>query len=344
MRRILAKSLLALACAITLCVPGQAQTVEEFYKRNNTIEIVVGFAPGTGYDAWWRPIGRYMRNYTPGNPTYVIKNMPGGGSLIAANHLYNTAAKDGTVLGSFSRNLPSQAMIGLENVKFDPRKFIWIGSPEMPIRVCAAMTRTGIATIDDLKQRQLLVGGTGPGTAQSFLPPLINQILGTKFKVVEGYDGASAVYLAMERGEVDGICQTYESLVRGTEELFKTKKIKILFNVERQRAPQLDGAPTIHEFVTRAEDRQLLDYVNSSTELGRPLAAPPGVPADRVAALRAAFLAAVKDKDFLVEAAKLKLDIVVMTGEEIAKRIDSLYEIQKDVIARANALMGEAPK
>lgn len=342
MKHVLAAGAIAILGTQMTGTPLQAQTVEEFYKKNNTIEIVVGFGPGTGYDAWWRPIGRYMRNHTPGNPTYVIKNMPGGGSLVSANYLYNQAPKDGTSVGSFSRNLPSQAMIGLDNVKFDPRKFTWIGSPEMPIRVCAAMTRTGINTLEDLKQKQLVVGGTGVGSAPSFLPPLLNQILGTRFRVIDGYESGAAVYLALARGEVDGICQTYDSLTRGAEDLFKNGQIKILFNVERQRAPQLAGAPTIHEFVTKTEDRQLLDYVNSSTELGRPLAAPPGIPADRLAALRQAFMATMSDKEFLAEAQKLKLDIDVMTGEEIGKRIAALYEIPKDVIARANALMGEA--
>lgn len=340
MKHLLAASAMILA-GVHALVPAHAQTVEEFYKKSNTIELVVGFGPGTGYDAWWRPIGKYMRNHMPGNPTFVIKNMPGGGSLVAANYLYNSAPKDGSSVGSFSRNLPSQAMIGLDNVKFDPRKFTWIGSPEMPIRVCAAMVRSGINSLEELRQKQLVVGGTGAGSAPSFLPPLLNQILGTKFKVIDGYESGAAVYLALARGEVDGICQTYDSLTRGAEDLFKSKQIKILFNVERQRAPQLGGAPTIHEFVTKTEDRQLLDYVNSSTELGRPLAAPPGIPADRLGALRAAFLATMKDKEFLVEAEKLKLDIDVMEGDEIAKRIASLYEIPKDVIARANALMGE---
>ena len=320
--------------------PGaSAQTVEEFYKRNGIVTFLTGFGPGTGYDIWARAISVHIGKFLPGSPTFVVKNMPGAGSLTLANHLFNNAPKAGTVIGMFSRNIPAQVMLGLNNAMLDPREFTWIGSPESSIRICAVMTSAGIGSVEDLMMKEAVMGGSG--SASSFMPVVMNQIAETKFKVIDGYQSAAEIYLAMQRGEVDGICGTYESVSRDAANLLKEGKLKILFNTEAKRSSLLKGAPSIQEYVKDARNRQLLNFINSSTELGRPIAAPPNLPADRTAALRKAFKDTMADPAFIRDAEKQTLDIDVTSGEEIAGLIRNLYEIPKDIVDEANKLMGE---
>ena len=271
-----------------------------------------------------------MGKHIPGNPNIIVRNMPGAGSLTAANHLHNIAPKDGTVLGSFSRNLPAQALIGLENVRFDARNFGWIGSPELTFVVCAAITSTGITTVEQLRDKELFVGGTGPGSAPSFMPLVVNQLAGTKFKVIEGYRSSEDVHLAMERAELGGICgATYDSFIRQEGERVKAGKTKVLFNLEEQRNPLLGDVPSIFEYISDPESRQMLTFMNLPQETGRPYAAPPGVPEDRLEALRRAFDATMKDADFLAEGERQKLTVTALTGEEIERKINDLYAIPK---------------
>jgi tripartite-type tricarboxylate transporter receptor subunit TctC len=256
-----------------------------------------------------------------------------------ANHLYNAAAKDGSVLGSFSRNLPSQVMIGLPNANLDPKQFGYIGSPELPIRTCAVSTKAGVSSVEDLQKKEVIMGGTGVATVPTFMPPIVNQLAGTKFKVIEGYQGGNEVLLAIQRDEVHGICQGYAAMVQHDTESFKSGKMRFMFNFEEKREPLLQGAPSIFEYIKKPEDKQIMTFSNSSTELGRPYVTPPGVPADRLAALRKAFDATMKDPEFLKDAEKANLDVAVTSGEDLERKVNALYSIPKAIVDRANSLM-----
>ena len=319
--------------------PATAQNTEDFYRLHKQITIYVGFGPGSGYDQWARTVAHHIGKHIPGNPNLIIKNMPGAGSLVAANYVYNVAPKDGTALGAFSRNLPAQALIGRKGVKYDPRKFGWIGTPTIAGRVCAVLAATKISSINDVLTKQVMMGGTGPSTAPSFIPVVLNSLLGTKFKVIEGYRSSEDVHLAMERGEVSGICQSAAAINKLSSDWVKSGKLRILFNLETTRNPQLKGVPSIFESIKDEDNKKTLLFITSSTELGRPLVGPPGLPRARLAALRAAFDATMKDPAFLKVAERQKMEVIPKSGTELAALVTELYKISPTVVKKARALM-----
>ena len=324
--------------ASALFAPAAAQPVESFY-RGKQIKLYVGSAAGNDYDSWARLVARVLPAHIPGTPSIVVENMPGGGSLVVANYLYNVAPKDGTALGTFSRNLPSFAVLGRPNVKYDPRRFGWLGSPELVNRVCAANTNARVQKAEDLFTQELLVGGAGAGAVPSFQPTLLNNLLGMKFHLIEGYSGTGAIFLAMDRGEVEGICMTLAQFVGPRGNLLKEGKVRLLFNTESKRLADFPEVPTIHDFITTEEPHQIIGFINASLELGRPFTLPPGVPPDRIAAMRAAFAATVRDPAFVADAAKLKYDVTYTSGEEQLALIEKLYATPPDRLAKASALM-----
>lgn len=308
------------------CMMGSAsaQSPEEFY-RGKQIIFIVSSAAGGDYDLWSRTIARHMGNHIPGKPSFVPQNMPGAGQMTATNHLFNVAAKDGSTIGMIGRNLPNQALFKHPSVQFDPLKFNWIGSPELTNRVCVATDKSGIAKGDDLFQKELLVGGAGAGTAVTMTPLLLGNALGMKFKLIEGYGSSNGVMLAIERGEVQGICQTYTAIQNGHDAWLKDGRFKILFNMEKNPIPGVD-APTIYKFTKTQEQRDIIGLYNSSVELGRPVVAPPGVPQDRITVLRRAFDATIKDPAFKEDADKQKLEINALTGEQLTELINDLMK------------------
>ena len=329
--------LFAFACGL-LPVTAGAQSVESFYKTNQ-IKAIIGSTPGGDYDLWTRIIGRYMSRHIPGNPTIVPQNMPGGGTLVAANHLYNLAAKDGSVFGVFSRNLPGQAVLNMPNIKFDPLKFGYLGSPELPTRICLAMSSSAVKSAEDLFTRELLVGGSGAGTAPSFMPSVLNKVVGTKFKVIEGYGGTNEIVLAMERGEVEGICQGFAAFSTTKPDWVKEGKVRILFNLEQTPFAHQPGVPSVFQYVKSEEDRQILSFITIGAEIGRPYVTPPGVPADRLKALQDAFAAALKDPELLNETKKQGLDVTYRSGMELTDLITRMYQTPRDILDKAAAVM-----
>jgi tripartite-type tricarboxylate transporter receptor subunit TctC len=332
------------AAFLTSCVwavgTAHGQSVESFYRQNNQIQVVVGYDAGIDYDRWARLVTQYMGQYIPGSPKFIVKNMPGAGSINAANYLYTIAPKDGTAIGAFTRNLPMQARLGkIPSIQMDPRKFGWIGSPELGSRVCTGSVKSGVATVDDLMTKELVIGGTGPASGPSYLPKIINQLAGTKFKVIDGYSTSDAIYLAMEREELDGTCGNYKGMLRNIQRQLDDGKTRILFNMERKRNPEIPNVPSIFEYLKDPENNQVFSFITSTTEMGRPLVAPPDVPADRLAALRAAFVKATSDPDFLNDTKKLKLDVTVTTGEDLTAVVDTLFAMPQPLIDRALAMM-----
>lgn len=325
-----------LAVVLSASIATQAQSVEEFY-RGKQISFIISSAAGGDYDLWSRTLARHMGNHIPGKPSFVPQNMPGGGQITATNHLFNVAAKDGSVIGMIGRNLPNQALFKHPNVHFDPVKFNWIGSPELTNRVCVATAKSGVTSGADLFEKELLVGGAGAGTAVSMTPMVLHGILGMKFKLIEGYGSSNAVMLAVERGEVQGICQTYTAIQNGHDAWLKDGRLKVLFNLEKNPIPDVD-APTIYKFTKTQEQRDLIALYNGSVELGRPVVAPPGVPKDRVTALRRAFDATIKDPAFRADAEKQKLEINALTGEQLEELVTDLMKTPPELAEKLQGM------
>jgi len=325
------RSVLALLACLTATAPAAAQSVADFY-RGKQIRVIVGSSAGD-YDTWARVIARHMRQYVPGNPNFVIENMPGAGSLIAANYIYNKAPRDGTVLGSVSRNIPNFAFMKHANVNFDPLKFNWIGSPEMTHRACYARTDAGITSPEKLFEREVMMGGDGVGTSLSEMPVLLKNLLGMKFKVVDGYKGSSEIVLAMERNEVQGICQTVMAFATSGQHLIDNGMVRMLFTTERE--PVYDQVPSVFQYARTQEQRDILAFHSSSLETGRPWLATPGIPAERVAALRRAYDATMKDRGFLADAKQRKLEVDPRTGEYVEGVIRAVAALPPELIAKA---------
>ena len=325
----------ALACALVLSATSvHAQPVADFY-RGKQIRVIVGSSPGD-YDTWARVIVRHLRQHVPGNPTFVVENMPGAGSLIAANFLYSKAAQDGTVLGSVSRNIPNFAFMKSPNANFDPLKFSWIGSPEMTHRACFVRTDSGVTAPEHLFEREVLMGGDGAGTSLSEMPILLRNLLGMKFKVVDGYKGSTDIVLAMQRNEVHGLCQTVMAFAQAGQHLLDDGTVKMLFTTERDRVTKYDNkVPTIFEYARTEEQRNILAFHASSLETGRPWLAPPNVPAERVATLRRAYDATMKDPGFLEEARQRKLEVDPRTGEYVEQVIRAVARLPEELLAKA---------
>jgi tripartite-type tricarboxylate transporter receptor subunit TctC len=327
------RALLLLAGCAVAATPLKAQSPADFYKGKQ-IRMIVGTEAGQDYDTWARLVARHLRQHIPGTPAFVIENMPGAGSLIAANYLYNKAPQDGTALGLVSRNIPNYAIMRQPNANYDPLKFNWIGSPEITHRGCYARSDAGIKSPEDLFTRELLVGGDGAGTALTETPALLKNLLGMKFKVIDGYKGATSVILAMERGELQGICQTTSAFAGSAQRLLDDGTFRILFTTEAEPVPELK-VPTVFAYARTEEQRQILQVHASSLELGRPFLAPPNTPADRIVALRQAFDATMMDAAFEAEAAQMNLRVEARAGEAIAAAIRSVAELPPDLVAKA---------
>jgi tripartite-type tricarboxylate transporter receptor subunit TctC len=318
---------------------GSAPVLAQAPFEPKQIRLVLGAAAGQDYDVWARLIGRHIQRRLPSNPPVVTVNMPGAGHLIATNWLYNAAPRDGSVWGMVSRNAPSQAFLKAPAAKFDPLRFIWIGSPELTNRGCFAMTSSGVTQAKQLFSQELVVGGTGAGSAVSQTPALLNGLLGMKFKTIEGYQKPQDIVRAMESGEISAICQTVQSFMRERPHWFTTGLAKLLFTLERKPVTGL-GVPTIYEFAETEDQRKVLDFYSASIELGRPIFLPPEVPEDRVDIIRKAFAATMDDKEFRDEAERLKLDVMPRSGEELQELIYAASTTEKRIMELTAKLTG----
>lgn len=318
-----------------------AQSSADHYKGKQ-VRLVVGNAAGGDYDLGARLLARYMPRHIPGTPAVIVQNMPGASGNNAASFLYSVAPKDGTVFGSFSRNLPSQAALGRLKADIDPRKYAWIGAASLPSRICVAWEGTPVNTAKDVFTKELIVGSTGAGSVQSIVPTVINRVANTKFRTVEGYRGIAEIVVAMERREVQGVCHLLSVFETTYIDQIKKGQIKPLFNVEEAEIAELPGMPSIFQFVKDENSKQLLRFVFSSAEFGRPYVAPPGTRADHVAALRAGFANALKDRDLVDEAAKLKMDMKYRAPEDLLALIDKLYALPPELKSQVEEILPES--
>ncbi len=316
---------------------SHAQADQEFYK-NRQIRLVVGHPVGNDHDVGGRLLAKYLPRYIPGRPSVIVQNMTAAASVAAANYVYAQAPRDGTVIGTFSRNFPSQAMMGQPNIEADPRRFQWLGATSFPGRVCTAWHTAAVKTAADLFTRELIVGGSGATSTLSIVPTVINHVLGTRFRVIEGYKAAQSVLLAIERGELEGVCSSY-SQFRAFDPLFKDGKLRILFRVEEAAIPALADVPSIFGEAKTDEQRQLMRLVFSSVEFGRPYVFPPDVPKDRVEIMRKAIAGAARDSELLAEAQKMKLDMAYRSPEHLERLIANLYATSPATVATIKRLV-----
>ena len=332
----------ALAFAGLMLVPvsmAAAQSPAEFYK-GKTVELLIGYSAGGGYDVYGRLLARHMGKHIPGNPSIVPKNMTGAGSLKLANWLYNVAPKDGTAFGIIARGTGFDPLLGRKGAQFDAEKFNWLGSMNNEVSVCVAWHTTGITRIEELFGKELTVGGTGPSADTDQFPRVTNGVLGTKFKVVAGYPGGNDVALAMERGEVQGRCGWSWSSVKSTHQNWlDEKKINVLLQLALTKHPELPDVPLVVDLAKTDEQRRILRIIFARQVMGRPFLAPPGVPRDRVEALRKAFDDTMKDKEFLAEAQKIDLEINPVSGEEVQKLVQEAYDTPAEIKQRAANLL-----
>jgi tripartite-type tricarboxylate transporter receptor subunit TctC len=326
-----------LALALPLLSPAQAQGVEEFY-RGKTVHLIVGFTAGGGYDTTARTLAPYLSRHLPGKPNIVVQNMDGAGSLKATNHLFNVAAKDGTVIGIFSRGMPTEPLMGNTAAQFDAAKFTWLGSTTSEYSVVLSTQRSAVKTFADLKQKEFTVGGEGSGSDSDVYAMLLKNLFGAKIKLVTGYPGTAELMLAVERGELDGrAAWSWSSLKASKPDWLRDRKVNIIAQLNLARNPELPDVPMIMDLASNDRQRQILKLILARQTMGRPFAAPPGIPEDRKQALRKAFDAAVKDPEFLAEASKRKMDVNPVSGAEIESLIAELYATPAAVIAEAKA-------
>jgi tripartite-type tricarboxylate transporter receptor subunit TctC len=317
--------------ALAAGLPGaSAALAQPAFYQGKTIQIVVGFGPGGGYDAYARLIARSMGAHLPGNPIFVVQNMPGAGSRVAANWLYNVAPKDGTALASVVQSTPVDQVFNEAGIKFDAARFAWIGNPIVDNLVSITSRQSGLATMADVKAKGgLICGSSGAGPTVSF-PNTIAKLLQTNVQVVAGYPGVSAITLAMERGEVN--CnggQAWSSMKATMAQLMKDGQLNVLVQWGAEKDPDISATmgreiPNILDFARSPSERAALALLSSTAALSRPLLAPPGLPPDRIEALRTAFDDTMKDAGFLAEARKAGMDIKPMSGAAIQKLVEQI--------------------
>ncbi len=328
----------ALGVALLAAGGASAQDVESFYKGRK-IDIVIGFSVGGGYDAYARVLARHMGEHIPGKPGIVPRNMTGAGSRIAAGYVFSLAPKDGTVMGIADQSIPLEQALGDSGVKFDSREFNWIGNIIADNNIVATWHTSPVRTIEDAKKIEASMGATGYNTSSQY-PTVLNQMIGTKFKVILGYPGGAEVNLAMERGEVQGRGSNSWASYKGTKpDWVRDNKIIVLAQVGLKRANDLPNAPLLQELATNEQDAAAMKLLSAPTAIGRPFFAPPGVPAERVKALRAAFDATMKDPAFLDEAKRLNLDINPVSGEELQKIVSDIIDASPVVKKRLSDVL-----
>jgi tripartite-type tricarboxylate transporter receptor subunit TctC len=331
---------LVLFAATALVPAARADAVSDFYKGNQ-ITIQVGFGVGGGYDTTTRLFARYFGKHVPGNPSIVVQNVPGAGSMNVANAIFNIAPKDGSVLGVFASSTALEPLFGNTKAAYDPRKYEWIGSLHRDIASCGVWkgARQGIKSLPDLiKAKQtVLFGSTSPTAITSQHPLFLKNMLGANVKVIYGYKGTKDVSLAMMRGEVDGSCGMMESSVRSAyDQHLQTGELKIIVQFGRDHAvPYFADATRMYELLKSADQKKVADVIFRQTELARPLAAPPGTPKDRVAALRKAMLDTLKDPELIADAKRMELTFDPISGEETAQMFADFFNAPPALVEQA---------
>ncbi len=335
-------------CLIAILVAGDAssqpaadETVADFY-RGKSLNIVVGHEAGTGYDFFGRTLARHITRHLPGNPSAVPQNMPGAGGLRAANWLYNVAAKDGTVVSVLAPETALKPIFGDAAASYEPAKFTWIGNMDESIATCTVTARSGITAIEQLFARETVFGATGVAAPTSKFAYALVNFLGARIKVVQGYKGSNDLRIALNRGEIEGACgPSHSTLKTQWKDDIESGRIRVLVQFGLKKLPELAGAAHIYDYAKSNEDRAVFDVAFGPHLLGRPVIAPPGMPADRANALRTAFMRTMQDAELLAEISRLGLEVRPSSGNEVEALVARFAAFPKSVIERATAGLHE---
>jgi tripartite-type tricarboxylate transporter receptor subunit TctC len=339
---LLAWGLAALAASgLAVSALGASARAADAYFKDRQIRVIVGSAPGGGYDAYGRLLAQYMRQHVPGNPTFIVQNMPGAGSLVAANYIYNVAPKDGTFIGAVNAMLATDPLVYPDRVKFDPRQFRWLGSALRENHVGVAWNLARVKTLDDVLKNELIVAGTGGAT--NFYPLFVDAILGAKMKMIPGYQGSKQGMLAMERGEVGGVVGISWASVKATNgSWLRDEKIRPFVQFGLKKHPELPDVSWIYDYARNDDDRAAMNLAFGNSEFGRPFIAPPGVPDAVVDILRDAFEDTMNDPEFRADAEKRQLDLDITRGAEIQSLIEKVYKTPPAVVERVKKIVQSA--
>ena len=333
--RSIARICLAVSIAALLATAAHAQTVEEFYKGKN-VNLIIGYSVGGGYDLYGRLVSRHIGKHIPGRPAVVPQNMTGAGSLRAAQYIYSVAPKDGTTFGTFGRTIATTPLLTPATAQFDGTKFTWLGSVTNEVSTCVTWHTSPVKTWNDILTKEIAMGGEGPGADPDVYTLLYKNVFGAKMKLVAGYHGTNDVTLAMERGEVDGLCGLSWSTMKARhQQWMNEKKLNVIIQAALRKQPELADVPLASDLTQDREKLQILKLFLASQETARPFAAPPDIPADRKAALIRAFDATMKDPEFLAEAQKLNMDINPLNAKGVDDIVAELYATPKAVLDKA---------
>jgi tripartite-type tricarboxylate transporter receptor subunit TctC len=340
MKRCSAFAGLGVLLSAALLPPGavRADAVGD-YLKGRIVHLVVAYPPGGGYDVYARVMAQFLPKHLPGNPTVIVQNMPGAGSLTAANYLYSVAEKDGTVILAPSNSLAFAPLQGVSGANFDPTRFNWVGSPSRETGILIVWHTVPVNVVQDLTVREITLGTSSANATSSFYGRVLNSMLGLKMKLIRGYQGSNESFLAMERGEVDGYAAAFWNTLKSTRpDWLRDRKIRLLVQYGAEPSPELPGVPFARDLAAAEDDRILLDFANAPLAFGHPFVLPPGVPADRVAAWRRAFLDTYRDPAFIAEAAKQQIEIDPSTGEQLQEILQRAYAAPQPVIDRLRTL------
>ena len=333
------RTIVALLCALAAPSVAAADPVADFY-RGRTISLLIASGAAGGYDTYARVFARHLTSHMPGEPAIVPKNIPAAGGLTAANTLYSVSARDGLTIGALTNGVAMDPLFGNGAARFDAQKFNWLGSMGKLQNVCATWIDSPIKNIAAAKTREVVVAAAGATSNTSVVPRVLNALIGTRFKVIAGYDPGAGLNLALEGCEVEGICGlSWSTLKASRPDWIRDRKLNVILQMALEPLPELGPVPSALDLVSDPTSRQVLELILIRQEMGRPLVAPPGVPAERVAALRAAFAATMTDRDFLAEAARFQMEIDPLSGEAVAALLAKAYAAPRDIVERAAVLV-----
>ena len=336
----LSRNLIVASIGLSVSLVAASSSWADDAYKGKTLTIITSTGPGGTYDVTARAIARHMPRHIPGTPTIIVQNMPGGGNVLATNYMYTIAPKDGMTIATIENGIPLHQVLDGQGVRYDAAKFNWLGSTGPENQAVFAWNTAGVKTLQDVLSREVTLGGTGAGSSIVIYPIAMNAVLGTKFKIVMGYKSSEEVTLAVQRGEVQARSDGLGTIARQHPDWIKDKTINVLAVVGLKRDKLVPDVPLMMEFAKNEEDRETLQLISAPTALGRPYLAPPEIPADRLIVLRQAFMATLKDKEFLDEAAKLKLDVDPRDADEIAKVVRDTISAPPAVVAKAKVALG----
>lgn len=330
-----------LAAALMLAALATEAAAQAPDLAGKNVQMIIGFGPGGGFDLWARLVARHIGKYLPGNPNVVAQNMPGAGSFNATNYIYNIAPKDGTAMAMIASAAALGPITGVSGARFDPTQITWLGSATPETEVCVAYNSPNVKvkTLQDLYNNDLVVGSTGNGALSDSHPRALRALLGLKFKVIAGFNSSADIFLAMERGEVEGVCLDLAGVREGRPNWLENHKLVVLFQAGGAPNPELKGAPFLNDFTRTPEEKQAIEFLYASAAIGRPFVAPPDLSAGTLKMLRDAFDATMKDPDFLAEAKKARLEVNPVTGADLTAFVKKIYATPKPIVDKVVAAM-----